>query len=461
MLKRSITRILTIVRRSRLSLLVPGLVVGLSSCINENEPINNSDDEDSKYEITFTINVGKSRGADNTSDLDYYYKDEDGNSYSDGVGYENYIDPAKLHVLLYNGYTSGNNFGGSGLNKELTISDVTKLSNTEYRVRIDGSKDDLPDKFIIVVTANWQYTPDERAAKGYDYKSNIAYLCVQRGAEYSYHYGINSPCSSTPIGQSDTGTNGYCNYADADGNPTYFVPSEETPIPMFGLKTYAKSASWGNKVELGTIYLIRAMAKLVVKSSNDSYKLNSATLSHYYDVGYCGFAQPMESTTKSKGVSIYDADNGSTDPDYYNYNNYVIMEELGVPGDFTGNFKKGFNDENPTHRCTNLPFKAYTNSDGKTIYVAYIPAYNNKLTHSNLPALEGHLTVNITANGKTEDYEILFKDQDGGSYDDNSLYDLWRNHMYIYDITTIAAKKTLNYVVTELDDYNAPLITFE
>jgi hypothetical protein len=451
MLKRSITRILTIVRRSRLSLLVPGLVVGLSSCINENEPINNNDDEDSKYEITFTINVGKSRGADNTSDLDYYYKDEDGNSYSDGVGYENYIDTQKLHIYVWNG--SGG-FGGSSYNKELPISQVTKLSSTEYRVRVDGGKELLPTSaFTIAVCANWQYSIDDRnaatvatAAKTY---SNVAFLCIEPGSEYSYHYGTKET-NSLGVSGSGTSDGTVLDYGDADGNPTYFVPSEETPIPMFGCKVYTYDTNWGNHVNLGTIYLIRAMAKLVVKSSNSSYTVNSATLSHYYDVGMCGFCD-------ASGGSLYTS---GSDPEYYDYD-YTYFDDLNLPGGFTKDFSKGYENQNPTHRCTNLPFKAYTNSDGKTIYVAYIPAYNNKLGNTRIPALEGHLTVNITANGKTEDYEIKFKDQDGGSYDDNSLYDLWRNHMYIYDITTIAAKKTLNYVVTELDDYNAPLITFE
>jgi hypothetical protein len=226
---------------------------------------------------------------------------------------------------------------------------------------------------------------------------------------------------------------------------------------MFGFKTYAKDATWGNHVNLGDIYLIRAMAKLIVKSTTD-IQINSASLAYYYDVGYCGFAQPMES--RMSGVSMYEPTKGCTDPSYYSYN-YNIMEELGVPGDFTGNFGKGFDNANPTHRCTNLPFKEYTNSDSQNMYVVYIPAYNNKLTHNNIPALENKIVVNITTASGTQDYDILFKDQNGGSYDDSSLYDLWRNHMYIYDVQTVAEKQQIDYVVTEFDNFTAVPITFE
>jgi hypothetical protein len=103
-----------------------------------------------------------------------------------------------------------------------------------------------------------------------------------------------------------------------------------------------------------------------------------------------------------------------------------------------------------------LPFQEYTNSKGEKMFVAYIPAYNNKLTHTNIPAVPSQILVTI----KGLDYPIEFQTQDSEGNYDGVYYDLWRNHMYIYDITKAILDTRLLYVVTKFDEYTASDITF-
>jgi hypothetical protein len=267
-----------------------------------------------------------------------------------------------------------------------------------------------------------------------------------KGSEYTYHYGNKTTRHGVQIA-ANADDNTEVDYSDNGAN-TYYVPSEETPMPMFGCKVYNTSdidtSVSSGAIDLGTISMIRSMAKLIVKNST-KYKIDGVKLKYYYDLGMCGLAQPSGGSLYTKG----------TNPGDYNYN-YTVIEELGLPGAFTRNFTKGYNDENPIHRCENLPFQEYTNSKGEKMFVAYIPAYNNKLTHTNIPAVPSQILVTI----KGLDYPIEFQTQDSEGNYDGVYYDLWRNHMYIYDITKAILDTRLLYVVTKFDEYTASDITF-
>jgi hypothetical protein len=446
MLKTIITRIQTKVQRCRLPLVVPALVIGMSSCVYEDEPIKADDNStDSKYEITFTINVGKARSGLEEG-VDEWYTDDDGNNLSDGTWYENYIDPDRMEVTIWKGV--GGYGGANGYSEKLNIQKVVRLSNSKYEVHCD--KVDLPSDFTIAITAGWPYTVQQRLDK-YSSSSNIfknlAFFCMLQGSEYPYHYGNKTTGLGLTIVGSSQEELDYSN----NGENTYYVPSAETPMPMYGCKAYSASSivtqPTAPQVDLGEISMLRAMAKLIVINST-GYDFDAVKLKYYYDLGLCG---PVASSgnLNTKGTAEYAFD-------------YTNFDEFNMPGGFTSAFGFGFDNQNPMHRCQNLPFQEYTNSDGKKIYVVYILPYNNALEgksrNTNTPDAPVPSQINVTIKGL--DYPIEFQTQDKDGVYDGVYYDLWRNHMYIYDITKANLETKLLYVVTKFDEYTASDITF-
>jgi hypothetical protein len=353
-----------------------------------------------------------------------------------------------MEVLIWKG-TGG--FGGpNGYSEKLHVQKLVRLSNSKYEVHCD--KVDLPTSdFTIAITASWPYTVQQRIDR-YSLSDNsfknLAFFCFQPGSEYTYHYGN----KTTGLGLSIVGSSqAELDYSN-NGENTYFVPSEETPMPMFGSKTYSASSievkTTAPQVDLGEISMLRSMAKLIVINSTN-YNFEAVKLKYYYDLGLCGPVAASGNTLYTKGTTDYTFD-------------YTKVDELNLPGGFTQSFGLGFDSQNPMHRCQNLPFQEYTNSDGKKIYVVYIPPYNNLLKgnarNNNTPDSPVPSQILVTIKGL--DYPIEFQTQDSEGNYDGVYYDLWRNHMYIYDITKAILDTRLLYVVTKFDEYTASDITF-
>jgi hypothetical protein len=400
----------------------------LSSC-SDDEPTVSPGDNGSKVKLTMLINVGSesTSAATTTEDL----------TDPNGTFYENYIDTSKLRIYVYQN-TGSQAYGGT-FYKELTITGATRISNTTYRVTCEYEDGVLPTttKFYVAVTANWPYDPTN--------KSNAGFLCIMPGSEYPYHYGSESPYvqydGTSDFKYSKTSVSGTVDYRDADGNDTYFTPSETTPIPMYGGKMYNYSDYAGKtEVDLGSIYMIRAMAKLIINYESTDADIVSAKLRYCYDTGLCG---PTTLYNDTKTDSIDSA----------------TQDIVNVPGAFTQNYNKGYNDENPLKLIENVPFKKVSKgTSSKSQYVIYIPCYNNAtfahlVTHVSYISIYTKDIPSLSDDEYDDEYKVQFENEDG------SVYNLCRNYMYIYNITLL--KKSIKYSVIKWDYRDAAPIVFE
>jgi hypothetical protein len=400
------------------------LTAALTGCTGksiEQDPIDDDEDND-HVELSFTLNVGGSRSSDGSG----YGIDEvnsDGVT-SDGTADENYIDPNKVRVFFSTGNSS---FGGAPI--ELDLRSITRIDDNTYRLRAETKSLPSSTDCRIFVTANWQYDPGTSTTR----KNNIGYWCVTQGAEYQYHYGTQSKCL-TISGTANAGTltEGSVDYRDADGNPTYYTPSEETPMPMFGIKTIYGLSSYTGKthIDIGSIYMIRSMAKIIVRSDpnkSNCHDIESVTLRYSYDVGMCAPA------------SIYvNSETENIDPTEKN--------ALNVPRVFSpSTYNDGYQQTNPLRRIENLPFKKLEGNK----FLIYIPSYNNLPLDNISDTKVNFMTLKMKGLETVDTLE--FKDDSG------KRFNLCRNYMYIYDVHTY---KMPEYVVTAINSYSAADINF-
>lgn len=163
-------------------------------------------------------------------------------------------------------------------------------------------------------------------------------------------------------------------------------------IPMWGVLKSNFTFAAGKRTDIGSIDLLRAMAKVEVnfaESFPSNYEIGSITINPYNTQGYCLPA----------GYASVDA-TGKLD-----------REEIS-PASF-----------NPLDSPSNmeLTFKGENNS-----YYIYLPEYDN----STKPA-----KIQVTVNGET--YELEFKDYENGAPKEGTQYDIVRNHIYRYTITGV------------------------
>jgi hypothetical protein len=196
---------------------------------------------------------------------------------------------------------------------------------------------------------------------------------------------------------------------------------------MFGAKRYTRSSfsESPTAIDLGTIYLMRAMVKLIVKPDDETDDIEKVTLANSHNVGMCG---PVATTDDDKSV-YNDSNLGYI---YDKVGNNIPSREASAYG--TG----GYNGLNPLGYTTNLPFKKLV--DGR--FLLYIPAFNNTVDGGNY----------ITVRYNNYDYKIEFKD-------DDTTYDLYRNTMYVY--TVKFRHSQFNYSVVKMDDYTSGDIIFK
>lgn len=166
-------------------------------------------------------------------------------------------------------------------------------------------------------------------------------------------------------------------------------------IPMWGvLKSQFKFAA-GERTNIGSIDLLRAMAKVEVnfaESFPSDYEIGAITISPYNTQGYClpaGY-ESVETT-------------GALD-----------REEAGTAYSF-----------NPLAASASTSSLIFTEENGK--YYIYLPEYENTETNA--------AKIKVTVNG--EPYELEFKDYENGAPKEGTQYDIVRNHIYRYTITGV------------------------
>jgi hypothetical protein len=415
----------------------------LSACSSDkDEPVPTTETNKNESIVRFTMRLragGPSSRAESRATKTTTYEDT-------GTANENYIDLDKVHVFLYDSSSNGTNglWGGVSLNIELepTTKEVVDLDNGEYEITCDVPKDNIGDSFRIVVTANWPYNPEKIALTSVDncYKMSTNYECWLawlNNGDYPYEYGT-----------------------DSEGNTTYFEPSASTPIPMYGVllvKEYTKSDAYQttnstvDMLDLGIVYMFRAMAKIVV-IDDDAMKYNKVTsfekvtMSKCLNRGMCApnavFSQDTEEITDANiSTPAYDTTT-------YNYKQDCTTQTIGSGA-------IGINYPSQFGIIENLPLKKV--NDYK--FVAYVPEYalNCNKTSNSITVNTGVPQLDILMNGNT--YTVEFKDYKNGTAT-GSAFNILRNHTYEYHVS-IASKYIISYIVKEWDVYNSDTITFE
>ena len=220
-----------------------------------------------------------------------------------------------------------------------------------------------------------------------------------------YRFMVLANCGDHSAGEE------YISYSQAQLDPS----AANSAIPMWGVKgADVTSLLNSESLDLGEIWLLRAAAKIEVKLSDNfkdkKTKINSATLKYYNQTGYClpnGWSQVSDT------------------------------EKLDQENCFRGY----------RHAAVNLPF--YKDEQTGSVYL-YVTEYNN-LDYSgerNKISLE----FNIKDQNKTFEDAISFCKYSSGKPVENSHYNIVRNHIYEFEVLSIAGDNLeLQYTVADWD----------
>ena len=193
---------------------------------------------------------------------------------------------------------------------------------------------------------------------------------------------------------------------DADLVYSYMaLDVNEGALPMWGVKTVDLSPLKNvQNYEIGTIWLLRAAAKLEVEIGDALKKkgvtLDAAYLNYFNQTGYCA-------------------------PE--NWNSVNNTEALDTEA-----FRLF------RHAAVNLPF--YKDEAAGKCYI-YVPEYDN----IDYPEEKAKITIEFTMDGKPRIAidAISFCEYSNGSAVEGSDYNIIRNHLYKYRIRSIAGEKIL------------------
>ena len=206
-----------------------------------------------------------------------------------------------------------------------------------------------------------------------------------------------------------------------------------TSIPMWGVETISGYAfTPGTNTNIGTIFVLRAMAKVEIE-------LKEAIANEYSLTG-------AKFNTYNKNVNcIPKGYNG------YTYNNGTIDETVTVNSTKDLRTISTFNP-NSTTSGTDLSFMTVIENQR---LVAYVPEYDN----------DGSLKMVVNLKKGTQDgkdYDILFNDLRAAT---TTPFDVIRNHYYKYTITGVNEEvevlvETLSYQVVDYTDINNGTLNF-
>jgi hypothetical protein len=408
------------------------MALGCYSCTTTDEPTEQTDDE--YYSMSIILNTGElpqSRSLTTT--------------YVDGTGYENYIDPEDLKILMFKnvggqeGQSSWDTAVIPDTTCKLTVSDVHKLDDLHYMIdctlsNIPTNADTSLNGFRIVVLANWKYRHDDANFPNYEqYFNNFANLTMASPGRYVY------------LRDTDTAT-------DENGNTIRaFIPAEKNGIPMYGVTavTKADAQKIRRSVLASTtieVNMLRAMSKVIVKSS----------------------AGKILSNVKITTIPAY----GMTTPfQMYQYTAYPTTKTLSMPGDNSKNCRLGTEGGGVT-TTTDVPFQkvkvAGKDENGNDIdddpkqsyYQIYVPETriikSSDSSAGNIINSQIKLqmqTTNAAGELTQQDVTIDFMD-----YDTLEKFDILRNTIYIFDLKVGA---TISYSVFDWTTKTAKPIIFD
>lgn len=208
----------------------------------------------------------------------------------------------------------------------------------------------------------------------------------------------------------NAGVDEYTTFSQKQLDPT----ADEAAIPMWGVKEADVSQLLSdNNLDLGTISLLRAAAKVEVKLSNElkqkgTTEIKSATLKYYNQTGYlfpAGWSQ-VDNTTdidQEECIRVY------------------------------------------RHAAVNMPMILDEESGD---YYLYITEYDN----INYTGERNKISLEISVAGEVKYFEdaISFCEYSDGAPVENSHYNIVRNHIYEFEIRSVAGSNlVLEYYVAD------------
>ena len=232
----------------------------------------------------------------------------------------------------------------------------------------------------------------------------VSYYNEHRDAP-NYKFMVLANCSDNLSGEE------YITYRQTQLDPS----SNDAAIPMWGvLQADVTPLLNDTYLDLGEIWLLRAAAKIEVKLSekekDKGTQINSATLKYYNQTGYVLPSGAM-----------------------YVTNTRNLDQE---------NCKKHYR-----HAALNLPF--YKDEEKGIVYV-YVTEYDN----INYPGERNKISLEFNIKGEDKAFEdaISFCNYSGGKPQENSHYDIVRNHIYEFEVLSIAGDNLeLQYTVADWD----------
>lgn len=223
--------------------------------------------------------------------------------------------------------------------------------------------------------------------------------------EPKYRFMVLANCGDHSSGEE------YISYSQAQLDPS----AANSAIPMWGVKEANVTPLINSeRLDLGEIWLLRAAAKIEVKLSDKEKgkgtKINSASLKYYNQTGY---------VLPSGALAVSDT------------------RSLDQENSFRGY----------RHAAINLPF--YKDEETGSVYV-YVTEYDN----INYPGERNKISLEFNIKGENKAFEdaISFCNYSGGKPQENSYYDIVRNHIYEFEVLSIAGDNLeLQYTVADWD----------
>ena len=261
----------------------------------------------------------------------------------------------------------------------------------------------------VVVLRDLNYWPTNEAHTEFQFIGQLPAEFVDYYNEHidapKYKFMVLANCGENLSGEE------YISYRQTQLDPT----AENSSIPMWGiLQADVTPLLNAERLDLGEIWLLRAAAKIEVKLSDKEKGkgtlINSATLKYYNQTGY---------VLPSGALSVA--------------NTRILDQE---------NCFRGYR-----HAAINLPF--YKDEETGSVYV-YVTEYNNIDYSSERNKIS--LEFDIKGEKKTFEDAISFCNYSSGKPVENSHYNIVRNHIYEFEVLSIAGDNLeLQYTVADWD----------
>jgi hypothetical protein len=336
-----------------------------SAC--SDDKVSPDDPVDGPVDVMLTI----STGSESSSRTTY--------TETPGSGYENYIDPSSVRIYFFKG-ASGNS-AATTYQGRFTPTAIAQSADNPQLYYVTGKLDTPPSvPFRIIVHANYQSDTSPSMGAG----TQISGLTVWNG-EFD------------------------C--------PQPFIPSESTPIPMFGIKSFGAFKFTKEKPnDFGVVDMTRAVAKIIVKSTDIS--LQDVALTRCYRYGLSAPYNMYTNTTFSSSDNIN------------------IPRERAAYG--------------RVDALTNVKFTKVTSSSYRSCYVLYLPEYRNDYSLASIDKGWAPDSLSFMLRGVKR--TIAFKD-----YQEDKVLNICRNFLYDFQVETA----TLFYIVTSMSERTAGNISFD